>query len=112
MIEPRHDHTPEAPAATTREGAVPGSVLDLLAAIRDTTGLPLPSTAEADDTAWHNLMHRRLIDLHAVLSVALHPDYAAILDPASLAADLRARTVAAPVTYALWQPAALDGGER
>ncbi|NJP42291.1 hypothetical protein [Actinacidiphila epipremni] len=105
--------TTDAAAKDTRKGesTLSSDVLDLLAAIRDATGLPLPSTADADEIAWRNLMHRRLIDLHAVLSVSLSPEYVARLDPAELAADLRARTAAAPVTYTLWQPAALTAAE-
>lgn len=86
-------------------------VLDLLAAIRDAAHLPLPSTADVDDYAWQQLMYRRLIDLHAVLSVSLHPEYVTTLTAADVAADLRARTAAAPVNYTLWQPAELGDGE-
>ncbi|CAG6392748.1 hypothetical protein NMG29_06530 [Streptomyces cocklensis] len=103
--------TEHAAAKDTRTAGESTLSSDLLAAIRDAVHLPLPSTADVDDHAWQQLMHRRLIDLHAVLSVALHPDYVASLDPAALAADIRARTAAAPVTYTLWQPAALGGGE-
>ncbi|WP_333768157.1 hypothetical protein [Streptomyces sp. IBSBF 2435] len=109
MTEPGHGHghTTDAAAKDTRKGesTLDSGVLDLLAGIRDTVKLPLPSTADADETTWHQLMHQRIIDLHAVLAVALHPEYVAHLDPADLAADLRARTAAAPVTYTLWQPA-------
>lgn len=110
--------TTKPPAAAAKDTRTAGAstlssdVLDLLAAIRDAAHLPLPSTADADDYAWQQLMYRRLIDLHAVLSVSLHPDYVTHLAPADLAADLRARTAAAPVTYTLWQPAALNGGEQ
>lgn len=113
--EPAEDTTVEhAAAKDSRQAAstLSSDVLDLLAAIRDTVNLPLPSTADVDDRAWQQLMHRRLIDLHAVLSVSLHPDYVTHLAPADLAADLRARTAAAPVTYTLWQTAALNGGEQ
>jgi hypothetical protein len=107
-----HLTTPEhAAAKDTHQGesTLSSDVLDLLAAIRDAADVPLPSLDPADERAWQRLMRRRLVDLHAVLEVALRPEWVDLLDPAREAADIRRRTADAPVEYTRYEPAETDG---
>lgn len=93
------------------ESTLPSEVLDLLAAIRDATDVPLPSVDPADERAYQRLMFQRLGDLHSSLAVVLSAKWADTLDPAAEAAYIRKRTALAPVTYTLWKGAPGGGGQ-
>lgn len=97
----------------TRKGepTLPSAVLDLLAAIRDQTDVPLPSTDPADERAYQRLMSKRLGDLHSSLKVVLSAKWIDTIDPAEEAAYIRKRTTGAPVTYELWERTP-DGGDQ
>lgn len=85
-----------------RESTLDSAVLDLLAAIRDHTNVPLPGLNQADEHAYQRLMTTRLGELHSSLKVALSEKWVDIFDPAAETAYIRRRTAGSPVTYGLW----------
>lgn len=88
------------------------AVLDLLAAIRDMTDVPMPIIDTAAQRDHNVLMSRRLSELHITLSVALDPQWAGTLDPAREAAHLRRRLEKMPATYPVWQDPEQARGEQ
>lgn len=90
----------------------PGT-LDLLAAIRDALDVPLPGIEEGAERAFYRLMEIRRSAVHSTLAALL-------ADPSPQVQDhdtryLRRRTSDTPVTYEVWEPAALaerDGGAK
>lgn len=95
-------------APTTTVGALPAAVTDLLAAVVEALTVPLPSTEQADERAYHRLLEQRTTDVRIILATLLdYPDVPIDND----ADDVRARIAATPVTYALYEPAA-DGGQQ
>jgi hypothetical protein len=93
---------PAAPSEDpTTVAALPPAVSDLLAAVVEALTVPLPSTDQADERAYHRLLEQRTTDVRIILgSILDFPDVPIDND----VADLRARIAETPVTYALYEP--------
>jgi hypothetical protein len=84
------------------------AVTELLAAIVEALDVPLPGLDEKAERAQHNLMERRVSDVHATLASMLA--YPGPIDGRE-ARSLRQRTALNPVTYTVWeQPEPATGG--
>lgn len=98
----------KAEQAPTVVGALPAAVSDLLAAVVEALTVPLPSTDQADERAYHRLLEQRTTDVRIILgSIVDYPDVPIDND----ASDLRARIADTPVTYALYE-SETDGGRQ
>ncbi|WP_153813467.1 hypothetical protein [Streptomyces sp. SUK 48] len=81
-----------------RIDSLPEPVVSLLRAVHDALDLPLPGLTDADERAYHVLMHDRASRARIVLAGVLADRHD--LGPAD--AMLREWTAGAPVTYTPW----------
>jgi len=99
---------PDAQQTPTTVGALPPAVAELLGAVVEALTVPLPSTDQADERAYHRLLEQRTTDVRIILgSIVDYPDVPIDND----AGDVRARTAETPVTYALYEPETDGGGQ-
>lgn len=101
-------HGPGAEQEPTTVAALPPAVTDLLAAVAEALTVPLPTIDEHDERAYHALLIRRTSEVRIILaSIVDHPNVPIDNDPD----DIRARTAALPVTYALYETETDGGGQ-
>ncbi|QHC30856.1 hypothetical protein [Streptomyces sp. HF10] len=81
-----------------RIDSLPAPVVTLLRAVHDALDLPLPGLTDADERAYHVLMHDRASHARITLAGVLADRH----DLGPAAAMLREWTAGAPVTYTPW----------
>ncbi|MEV6807329.1 hypothetical protein [Streptomyces sp. NPDC051132] len=86
---------------SVRVGSLPEAAVALLRALHDALDLPLPGLTDADERAYHLLLHDRASRARIILECALVSNHD--LGPAT--EQLRAWTAEGPVTYTPWTDA-------
>ncbi|WP_030750439.1 hypothetical protein [Streptomyces sp. NRRL S-31] len=81
-----------------RIDSLPAPVAELLRAVRDSLDLPLPGLTDADERAYHVLLHYRASHARIVLEGVLSDRH----DLGPAAARLTEWTAGEPVTYTPW----------
>ncbi|MEU2441285.1 hypothetical protein ABZ595_34635 [Streptomyces rubradiris] len=81
-----------------RVGSLPTPAVALLRALHDALDLPLPGLTDADERAYHVLMHDRASQARVILECALLDNH----DLGPAAERLTAWTAGLPVTYTPW----------
>lgn len=81
-----------------RVGSLPGPAVALLRAVHDALDLPLPGLTDADERAYHVLMHDRASQARVILECILTSGH----DLGPAAERLNTLTAQAPVTYTPW----------
>ncbi|MFI0187836.1 hypothetical protein ACH4PW_09780 [Streptomyces sp. NPDC017082] len=81
-----------------RVGSLPGAAVVLLRALHDALDLPLPGLTDADERAYHVLLHERASQARVILECVLVNGH----DLGPAAERLTAWTAEQPVTYTPW----------
>ncbi|MFI0230795.1 hypothetical protein [Streptomyces sp. NPDC017086] len=85
-------------ALPVRAGSLPEAAVALLRALHDALDLPLPGLTDADERAYHLLLHDRASRARIILECVLVNDH----DLGPAAERLTAWTAEGPVTYTPW----------